>query len=102
MEDHIEHAPYTLLYEAVFELKEAVFKLDVTRWVPRLMQSVIGKYINPLLKRILSCFTHSFACHFAPLFCQRILTPSFKQVPDVGHQVVVVLASLLSSVLKVS
>ncbi len=40
MEDHIEHAPYPLLYEAVFELKEAGFKLDVTRWVPRLTQSV--------------------------------------------------------------
>ncbi len=40
MEDHIEHAPYTLLYEAVIELKEAGLKLDVTRWVPRLTQSV--------------------------------------------------------------
>ncbi len=27
--------------EAVFELKEAGFKLDVTRWVPRLTQSVM-------------------------------------------------------------
>ena len=35
-----EHAPYRLLYEAVFELKEAGFKLDVTKWVPRLTQSV--------------------------------------------------------------
>ncbi len=37
---HIEHAPHPLLYEAVFELKEVGFNLDVTRWVPRLMQSV--------------------------------------------------------------
>ena len=33
-----------LSYEAVFELKEAGFKLDVTRWVPRLTQSV---YVEP-------------------------------------------------------
>ena len=32
----IEHAPYPLVYEAVFELKEAGFKVDVTSWVPRL------------------------------------------------------------------
>ena len=25
MEDHIEHTPYSLLYEAVFEVKEAGF-----------------------------------------------------------------------------
>ena len=31
---------YPLLYEAVFVLKETGFKLDVTRWVPRLTQSV--------------------------------------------------------------
>ncbi len=41
---HIEHAPSPLLYEAVFELKESGFKLDVTRWVPRLTQSVYSKY----------------------------------------------------------
>ena len=40
MEDHKEHAPCTLLYETVFELKEADFKLDVTRWVPWSPQSV--------------------------------------------------------------
>ncbi len=28
------HAPYSLLHEAVFELKEAGFKLDVTRVGP--------------------------------------------------------------------
>ena len=37
---HTCSIPYRLLYEAVFELKEAGFKLDVTRWVPRLTQSV--------------------------------------------------------------
>ena len=31
MDDHIEHAPYSFLYEAVFQLKEVGFKLDVTR-----------------------------------------------------------------------
>ena len=34
-----------MLYEAVFELKEAGIKLDVTRWVPRLTQSVTDKVI---------------------------------------------------------
>ena len=46
MEDHIEHAPYPLLHEAVFELKEAGLKLDVTRWVPRLTQSVKDREID--------------------------------------------------------
>ncbi len=36
----IHHAPYSLLYEAVFELKEAGFKLDVTSVGPKLTQSV--------------------------------------------------------------
>ena len=39
---HTCSIPYRLLYEAVFELKEAGFKLDVTKWVPRLTQSVSG------------------------------------------------------------
>ncbi len=34
------HAPYSLLYEAVFELTEAGFKLNVTRLGQMLMQSV--------------------------------------------------------------
>ena len=34
-------APYSLLYEAVFDLKEDGFKLDVTRVGPKLIQSVI-------------------------------------------------------------
>ncbi len=42
MYDHIQHAPYSLLHEAVFELKEAGFKLDVTRVGLKLTQLVIG------------------------------------------------------------
>ena len=35
-----QNAAYSLLYEAVFELKEAGFKLDVTRVGPKLTQSM--------------------------------------------------------------
>ena len=40
LEDRIEHAPYSLLYKAVFELKEAGFKLYVTRVGLKVTQSV--------------------------------------------------------------
>ena len=52
---HIEHAPYSLLYEAVFELKGAGFKLDVTRVGPKLTQSV-NAFLHGLRGAILKVF----------------------------------------------
>ncbi len=56
----IEHAPYRLLYEAVFELKEAAFKLDVTKWVPRLTQSVIASILKD---QLMYMYMYMYACN---------------------------------------
>ncbi len=88
--DHIEHAFYSLLYEAVFELKEAGFKLNVTRVGPKLTQSanvkdsfswVETQLSSRLVKLMLSCLLQRVPELGAISLCSLILWGFVQGVP---------------------